>query len=210
MSFYAKAAAIITAILAAVAGVTGVFMKLHTVGTEPSSAEESSFYEVFESESFEPESAVSEPAGVRTQTTVPEKQATTVQTQESPVEPDARCDEPAEPHCEPQEEAVEYQQPEQSCGGEIGIMYVTGYSAEEGFEEGEQTASGAPVGPGVCAMNAGQMCDLGISYGDYIRVEGLGTFCVLDCGCDWGVVDIWCYTNAEAYRITDSYMVYYA
>ena len=92
--------------------------------------------------------------------------------------------------------------------GYIGTFYVTGYTAEEGFSEGSATASGYGVRPGYCAMNADQLRSLGISYGDQIRVEGLGTYTVMDCGCDWGVVDIWVYTNAEAYSITENYDVY--
>lgn len=92
--------------------------------------------------------------------------------------------------------------------GYIGTFWVTGYTAEEGFPEGSPTASEHGVRPGYCAMNAGQRRSLGISYGDQIRVEGLGTYTVMDCGCGWGVVDIWVYTNAEAYAITGSYDVY--
>ena len=93
--------------------------------------------------------------------------------------------------------------------GYIGTMWITGYTAEEGFPEGSATASGYGVRPGYCAMNAKQRRSLGISYGDQIRVEGLGTYLVMDCGCDWGVVDIWLYTNAEAYSITGSRAVCY-
>lgn len=92
--------------------------------------------------------------------------------------------------------------------GYIGMFYITGYTAEEGFPEGSATASGYGVRPGYCAMNAEQRRSLGISYGDYIYVEGLGTYTVMDCGCGWGVVDIWVYSNAEAYSITGSYNVY--
>lgn len=94
--------------------------------------------------------------------------------------------------------------------GYIGRMYVTGYTAEEGFYEGSPTASGVGAGPGTCAMNNSQRRSLGIKYGDRIYVEGLGTYTVTNCGCDWGVVDIWLYTNAEAYSITGYYNVYYA
>ena len=93
--------------------------------------------------------------------------------------------------------------------GYIGTFWITGYTAEEGFHEGSGTASGYGVRPGYCAMNADQRRSLGISYGDQIYVEGLGTYTVMDCGCGWGVVDIWVYTNAEAYSITGSRAVYY-
>ena len=93
--------------------------------------------------------------------------------------------------------------------GYIGTMWITGYTAEEGFPEGSATASGYGVRPGYCAMNDSQRRSLGISYGDQIFVEGLGTYMVMDCGCDCGIVDIWVYTNAEAYSITGSRAVYY-
>ena len=92
--------------------------------------------------------------------------------------------------------------------GYIGTFWITGYTAEEGFPEGSDTASGYGVRLGYCAMNLSQMDTLGIRYGDQIRVEGLGTYMVMDCGCNWGVVDIWVYTNAEAYSITGNYDVY--
>lgn len=92
--------------------------------------------------------------------------------------------------------------------GYIGTFYITGYTAEEGFPEGSATASGYGVRPGYCAMNDSRRRSLGINYGDQIYVEGLGTYTVMDCGCWWGVVDIWVYTNAEAYSITGSYNVY--
>lgn len=94
--------------------------------------------------------------------------------------------------------------------GYIGTMWITGYTAEEGFPEGSATASGYGVRPGYCAMNDSQRRALGISYGDQIYVEGLGTYTVMDCGCGWGTVDIWVYLNAEAYRITGYREVYFA
>ena len=97
-----------------------------------------------------------------------------------------------------------------SVDGYIGRMYVTGYTAEEGFPLYSATSSGYGVRPGYCAMNSDQRRALGISYGDQIYVEGLGTYTVMDCGCPWGVVDIWLYTNAEAYAITGYYNVYYS
>ena len=93
--------------------------------------------------------------------------------------------------------------------GYIGTFNINGYTAEEGFPEGSATASGYGVRQGYCAMNAEQRRLLGISYGDQIYVEGLGTYTVMDSGCDWGVVDIWCWSNAEAYSITGNRCVYY-
>lgn len=107
-------------------------------------------------------------------------------------------------------ETTESAHEDNSFDGYIGRMYVTGYTAEEGFYEGSPTASGVGAGPGTCAMNNSQRRSLGIKYGDRVYVEGLGTYTVTNCGCDWGVVDIWLYTNAEAYAITGYYNVYYA
>lgn len=107
-------------------------------------------------------------------------------------------------------QTTESESVDDSFDGYIGRMYITGYTAEEGFPEGSATSSGYGVRPGYCAMNSDQRRALGISYGDRIYVEGLGTYTVMDCGCSWGVVDIWLYTNAEAYAITGYYNVYYS
>ena len=97
---------------------------------------------------------------------------------------------------------------ESTKGSYLGRFYITGYTAEEGFPRGSATASGAGVREGYCALNNEQRKALGIKYGDYIYVEGLGTYQVMDCGCAYGVVDIWCYSNAEAYAMTGYYNVY--
>lgn len=119
-----------------------------------------------------------------------------------------------EPATEASTQAVRYTEPATEYhaserGGFIGRMYITGYTAEEGFPLYSATASGYGVRPGYCALNNSQRQALGIRYGDQIYVEGLGTYTVMDCGCDWGVVDIWVYTNAEAYAMTGYYEVYY-
>lgn len=90
----------------------------------------------------------------------------------------------------------------------LGRFYITGYTAEEGFPRGSATASGAGVREGYCALNDSQRKALGIKYGDYIYVEGLGKYQVMDCGCRSGVVDIWVPTNAEAFAMTGYYEVY--
>ena len=94
-------------------------------------------------------------------------------------------------------------------GLKLGRFYVTGYTAEEGFAEGSETASGVGCRPGICAMNDSERRALGIKYGDSIYVEGLGEFEVRDCTAPWitNTVDIWCYTDAEAYAITGYYEV---
>lgn len=90
----------------------------------------------------------------------------------------------------------------------LGRFYITGYTAEEGFPEGSATASGFGCRPGICALNNAQRKELGIDYGETIYIDGLGEFTVADCGCAYGVVDVWCYTNAEAYAMTGNYEVY--
>lgn len=90
----------------------------------------------------------------------------------------------------------------------LGSFLITGYTAEAGFPIGQATHSGAPVGPGVCAMDYWQRISLGIEWGEQIYIEGLGTFTVLDSGCEWGVVDVWVPTNAEAFNMTNYYNVY--
>lgn len=90
----------------------------------------------------------------------------------------------------------------------LGRFYITGYTEEEGFPEGSATASGVGVRPGICALNNAQRKELGIEYGETIYIDGLGEFTVADCGCAYGVVDVWCYTNAEAYSMTGYYEVY--
>lgn len=51
-------------------------------------------------------------------------------------------------------------------------------------------------------MNKGQMSSLGISYGDSIYIDGLGTYTVEDCGCKWGVIDVFCDTVPDCYALT--------
>ena len=109
-----------------------------------------------------------------------------------------------------QEEPVIFDKPspEEYVGNDY-TFFVTGYTAEEGFEEGDIGASGYPVGPGVCAMIYSQMLSLGLNWGDVIKIDGLGTYMIADTGYDWGVIDVWFYTNAEAYQVTDYYAVHF-
>jgi 3D (Asp-Asp-Asp) domain-containing protein len=90
----------------------------------------------------------------------------------------------------------------------LGRFKVTGYTAEEGFPQGSATASGVGCRPGICAMNNAQRMELGIQYGDTIYIEGLGSYQVQDCGCAYGVIDIWLHTDAQAYAITGHYEVF--
>ena len=57
-------------------------------------------------------------------------------------------------------------------------------------------------------MDYWQRISLGIEWGEQIYIEDLGTFTVLDSGCEWGVVDVWVETNKQAYSITEYYDVY--
>ena len=84
----------------------------------------------------------------------------------------------------------------------LGYFKITGYTDEEGFKYGQITASGHPCEEGICAMNNSQRKSLGIKYGDAIYIEGYGTYYVYDCGCSWGTIDIWCWTNKQAYGLT--------
>lgn len=51
-------------------------------------------------------------------------------------------------------------------------------------------------------MNKNQIRDLKISYGDTITIDGLGTYTVEDCGCKYGVIDVFCDTVSECYALT--------
>lgn len=90
----------------------------------------------------------------------------------------------------------------------IGKMKITGYTHEEGFKYGQVTASGIGCREGICALNNTRRKELGIKYGDSIYIKGLGTYQVYDCGCSYNTVDIWFWTNKEAYAITGYYEVY--
>lgn len=91
----------------------------------------------------------------------------------------------------------------------IGTMKVTGYTHEEGFRYGSSTASGVGCREGICAINNSRRKELGLRYGDAIYIEGLGSYQVYDCGCSYNTVDIWFWTNKEAYAVTGYYQVYY-
>lgn len=85
----------------------------------------------------------------------------------------------------------------------IGNMRITGYVAT-----GNKTASGVYPYVGGVAMNNAQRKSLGIKYGDKIYIEGLGTFTVFDCGCKWGVIDVFRNTVSECYQLTSYANVY--
>lgn len=82
----------------------------------------------------------------------------------------------------------------------LGNFRITGY-----YGDG-QTASGkTPKTNHTIAMNNAQRKELGLSYGDVLYIEGdtiQGYYTIEDCGCKWGVIDVYCSSAAECYRIT--------
>lgn len=85
----------------------------------------------------------------------------------------------------------------------IGTMHITGYTPT-----GNPTASGVYPYVGGVAMNNNQRKSLGLSWGDQIYIEGLGTYTLFDTGCRWGVVDVFCNTVSECYTLTSDRNVY--
>ena len=81
----------------------------------------------------------------------------------------------------------------------IGNLRITGY-----VDTGNRTASGEYPYVGGVAMNRGY----GLPYGTKIYIEGLGTYTLNDTGCRYGVVDVFCNTEAECYALTSYANVY--
>lgn len=88
----------------------------------------------------------------------------------------------------------------------LGNFRITGYVAT-----GCKTASGTwPAAGRTIAMNKSQMNSLGLKYGDQIRVDGLGTYTLEDCGCKSGRIDVFCNSVKECYALPsylDAYLV---
>jgi hypothetical protein len=88
----------------------------------------------------------------------------------------------------------------------LGNFRITGYVAT-----GCKTASGTwPAAGRTIAMNKSQMNALGLEYGDQIRVDGLGTYTLEDCGCKSGRIDVFCNSVKECYALPsylDAYLV---
>lgn len=88
----------------------------------------------------------------------------------------------------------------------LGNFRITGYVAT-----GCKTASGTwPAAGRTIAMNKSQMNSLGLEYGDQIRVDGLGTYTLEDCGCKSGRIDVFCNSVKECYALPsylDAYLV---
>ena len=89
----------------------------------------------------------------------------------------------------------------------LGNFRITGYIADPGAK----TASGTiPCSTRTIAMNKTQFKNLGLKYGDKIRVDGIGTFILEDCGCASGRIDIFRDSEAACYALTpyaDAYLV---
>ena len=89
----------------------------------------------------------------------------------------------------------------------LGNFRITGYIAPPGAK----TASGTiPNSSRTIAMNATQFRNMGLEYGDKIRVEGIGTFILEDCGCKSGRIDIFRDSEAACYALTpyaDAYLI---
>jgi 3D (Asp-Asp-Asp) domain-containing protein len=86
----------------------------------------------------------------------------------------------------------------------LGYFRITGYVAT-----GCKTASGTwPEAGRTIAMNATQRKNLGISFGDKIRIEGLGEYIVEDSGCKSGVIDVFCNSVSACYALTSHADVY--
>jgi len=86
----------------------------------------------------------------------------------------------------------------------LGNFKITGY-----VDTGNATASGVyPKSNHTVAMNKSQMHELGLKYGDTIYIEDLGEFTIEDCGCNWEVVDVFCDSVSECYKITSYKDVY--
>ena len=88
----------------------------------------------------------------------------------------------------------------------LGNFRITGYVAT-----GSKTASGAwPSAGKTIAMNKTQMNNLGLKYGDQIRIDGLGTYTLEDCGCKSGRIDVFCSSVSACYALPsycDAYLV---
>lgn len=82
-------------------------------------------------------------------------------------------------------------------GTYLGNFRITGYVAT-----GNKTASGTwPSAGRTIAMNNGQRKELGLSYGDQIYIDGLGTYTLEDSGCAYGRIDVFCNSVSECYAL---------
>ena len=95
---------------------------------------------------------------------------------------------------EPQEE-----EPVEESMTYLGNLKITGYVAT-----GNRTASGVYPYVGGVAMSS----SYGFPWGTKIYIDGLGTFELFDCGCAYGVVDVFRSSEPECYALTSYRDVY--
>ena len=81
----------------------------------------------------------------------------------------------------------------------LGNLKITGYVAT-----GNPTASGCYPYVGGVAMSRGY----DLPWGTTIYIDGLGYYTLNDCGCGYGVVDVFCNSVSECYDITSWRDVY--
>ena len=106
--------------------------------------------------------------------------------------------------CNPNMEIINLYQPAEVsssiCAKYLGNFRITGYCGD-----GQSASGKRPVVNHTIAMNNAQRKSMGLSYGDVIYIEGdtiKGYYTLEDCGCGWGVIDVFCSNEAECYRIT--------
>lgn len=81
----------------------------------------------------------------------------------------------------------------------LGNLKITGYVAT-----GNPTASGCYPYVGGVAMSR----SYGLPWGTTIYIDGLGYYTLNDCGCSYGVVDVFCDSVSECYDLTSWRDVY--
>lgn len=105
------------------------------------------------------------------------------------------------PVIETEPEVIEtvYEEPSAESMTYLGNLKITGYVAT-----GNPTASGCYPYVGGVAMSR----SYGLPWGTTIYIEGLGYYTLFDCGCSYGVVDVFCNSISECYNLTSYANVY--
>lgn len=119
--------------------------------------------------------------------------------EEQPQEP--IIEEPVieEPVTEPPVEEPQPVESEECSMTYLGNLKITGYVAT-----GNPTASGCYPYVGGVAMSR----SYGLPWGTTIYIDGLGYYTLNDCGCSYGVVDVFCDSISECYDLTSWRDVY--
>lgn len=119
--------------------------------------------------------------------------------EEQPQEP--IIEEPVieEPVTEPPVEEPQPVESEERSMTYLGNLKITGYVAT-----GNPTASGCYPYVGGVAMSR----SYGLPWGTTIYIDGLGYYTLNDCGCSYGVVDVFCDSVSECYDLTSWRDVY--